>query len=72
MIIKNLVYLVMKRRDPWDLCSLFSTGKKVQEVSSSTPSLFSRYLPRKAAFQPDKKKSQARLVDSTHPVLKSS
>lgn len=71
MIINNLVYPVMKRRDPWDLWSLLSTGKKVQEVSSSTPSLFSSYFPGKAAFQPDKK-SQAKLVDSTHPILKSS
>lgn len=47
-----------------------STGKKVEEVSSSTP-LFSSCFPRKTASQPDKK-SQAKLVDSTHPVLKSS
>lgn len=48
-----------------------STGKKVEEVSSSTPLLFSSCCPRKTALQPDKK-SQAKLVDSTHPVLKSS
>jgi len=48
-----------------------SNGRKVQEVSSSTPSLVSSFFPGKVAFQSDKK-SQAKLVDSTHPILKSS
>lgn len=72
MAVNNPVYLAVKRRVPWDLWSLMPSGKPVQEVSSGTPLLFSSYFPRKAAFQPDRKKSQAKLVDSTPLVLKSS
>lgn len=48
----------MNQRVPQDLWNLLPTGKKAQKVSSSTRSLFSSYFPRKAAFQPDKKKKK--------------